>query len=124
MQPTRNLVRPADREVHHPLPPQLAESLGPGVRRALMHGMRRRILRTLNQDRSALTLRDLATVFPKASLSTVSYHLLVLGDCGAVAVAGVEPAEGTLTRSFVSIIAENTQITAVLGATERLDDVR
>jgi DNA-binding transcriptional ArsR family regulator len=124
MQPTRNLARPADQEVHYPLPPQLAESLEPTVRRALTHGMRRRILRTLNQDRSALTLQELATVFPKASLSTLSYHVLVLRDCGAVAIAGVEPAEGTLARSFVAVIAENTQITAVLDATERLDDVR
>jgi len=123
MQPTRNLVQPAGREVHHLLPPQLAGSLGPRVRRALIHGMRRRILRTLNQDRSARTLQELASVFPKASLSTVSYHVLVLSGCGVVTVSDAEGAERTLTRSFVSTVADSVQITAVLEATERLDDV-
>lgn len=105
------------------LPKQLAESLGPRSRRALMHGMRRRILRVLNEGDAPQTLQGLATVFPEASLSQVSYHVLVLGDCGSVAASEVQHAGGILARSFVSTVAANPQIVAVLQATETMDDV-
>lgn len=88
------------------------------ARRALMHGMRRRILRILNQDQAPRSFRDLSGLFPDASLSQVNYHVLVLADCGSVVVAS----GGTLTRSFASAVAANPQFAAILRATETLDD--
>jgi DNA-binding transcriptional ArsR family regulator len=108
---------------HQPLPRQIAESLGPRSRRALMHGTRRRILRVLSKGEAPKTLQGLAAMFPEASLSQVSYHVLVLGDCGSVAASEVQHAGGTLARSFVSTVAANPQIVAVLRATETMDDV-
>jgi len=107
-----------------PLPRQIAESLGPRSRRALMHGMRRRILRVLSRAGAPCTLQGLAAMFPEASLSQISYHVLVLSGCGSVAASGIQHAGGTLARSFVSSVAADPQIVAVLKATGTMDDVR
>ena len=89
-----------------------------------MHGMRRRILRALNDDRSPQTLSALGAMFPEAGLSQVSYHVLVLGDCGSVAVVDDRHAGEVLARAFVSTVAENPQIVAALQATEKMDEAR
>jgi hypothetical protein len=126
MQPRKG--RPAhqtnDEVVYQPLPAGLADSLEPKAGRALMHGMRRCILRTVNREPTPLTTKDLLTTFPGATLQTVDYHVRVLEDCGALAVSQVERTRGSLTRSLVSSVADDARIGAALRVTERLDDAR
>jgi len=124
MQPRQpdNAIR-SDSEANQPLPTRLATQLEPGTRHALMHGMRRRILRAFAESATARTTQDLLTAFPGAGLSSVNYHVLVLCECGSLTVSRVEQARGSLTRSFVSTVADDPQIVAVLRATEQLDDV-
>ncbi len=126
MQPRkgRRARRTNDEVVYQPLPAGLADSLGPKAERALMHGMRRCILRTVNREPTPLTTKDLQTTFPGATLQTVAYHVRVLEDCGALAVSQVERTGGSLTRSLVSSVADDARIGAALRVTERLDDAR
>jgi hypothetical protein len=83
--------------------------------------MRRQILRVLHRDGAPQTLRDLSTEFPQATLNQVSYHVLVLSDCGSVAVSSADFAGGASNRSFISAVAENSQVAAILEATEAMD---
>ncbi len=123
MQPRRrHTVQRSNDEANQPLPAQLAQDLEPRARRALMHGMRRRILRVLG-DATPRTAKDLLTTFPGVSLGTITYHALVLGECGSVTASPLQPAQGNCARSFVSNVAGNAQYVVVLGATEQLDDV-
>jgi hypothetical protein len=126
MQPRRDdEARRSDEEfVHRPLPMQLHQGLGPKARRALMHGVRRQILRMVNHDQTPRTTRDLAPAFPGATLQAVTYHVLVLEECESLRVCSVEQAHGTLIRSFVSNVADDAQIAAVLQATEQMDGGR
>ena len=87
-----------------------------------MHGMRRCILRSLNYSDTPNGLRELSEEFPEVSLSQVSFHVLVLSDCGSVAIADVEPAATELSQLFISTVAANPQIVSALQATETLDD--
>lgn len=109
------------RDAKEQLPVELAMSLAPIPRRALMHGMRRRILRALTQDPTPQTIEDLLPTFPGATLSAVNYHVLVLGDCGSLTVSRVEQTHGGFARSFVSNVADNLEFVAALQATEQLD---
>jgi len=122
MQPrqVRDAQTPSDR-ANRPLPMQLAQSLEPKARRALMHVIRRRILRALSQEQTPQTPQDLHATLRRDRLATINYHLLVLGDCGSVAVARIEQDRGANARSFVSNVANDAQYAAVLRATEQLD---
>lgn len=107
-----------------PLPAQLARSLGPEAKHALMHPMRRRLLRVLNEDLTPRTALDLRTTFPGVSLSVINYHLLVLEDCESLTVSRLGQTRGTFARSFVSNVTDNAQYVVVLRATELSDDAR
>jgi DNA-binding transcriptional ArsR family regulator len=111
-------------ESNRPLPVQLAKSLEPEARQALMHGVRRRILRMLNQDPTPRTTQDLLETFPGLSLSSVTYHVLVLGECGSLTVSRGKAIPGSFTRLLSSNVVDDPQLVAVLRATESLDDVR
>lgn len=111
-------------EFNRPLPVQLAKSLKPESRLALTHGVRRRILRMLNQDPTPRTTRDLLKTFPGLSLSSVNYHVLVLDECGSLEVSRGKTTPGSFTRLVTSNVAEDPQLVAVLRATESLDDGR
>jgi len=124
MQPRKSDNSTRSGESNRPLPAQLAQGLEPQTRLALMHGLRRRILRTLNQDRTPRSTQDLRTTFPRSSLSSVSYHVFVLGECGILTVSRVKAAPGSFTHLLTSNVAEDPQLVAVLRATESLDDVR
>jgi hypothetical protein len=76
--------------LNRPLPVQLAKALKPEMQRPLMHGVRRRILRTFNQDPTPRTTKDLQKTFPNLSFSSVNYHVLVLDECGCLAVSRVK----------------------------------
>lgn len=103
MHPRKNDNAEGSGEVNRPLPTQLAASLRPEARQALMHGVRRRILRILNQDSVPQTTQDLVKAFPGLSLSSVNYHVLVLEKCGNL---------------------DDPQLVAALRVTESLDDGR
>jgi DNA-binding transcriptional ArsR family regulator len=117
-------VRLPSDDISWPLPMQLARSLEPKAKHALMHGVRRRILRALSEDPSPRTTADILATIPGGTLSTVHYHVLVLQDCGSLAVSHVKQVRGTVVRSFVSNVADNAQYIAILRATARLDDAR
>lgn len=111
-------------ESNRPLPAHLAKSLSPEARQALMHGVRRRILRMFNQDATPRTTQGLLKTFPELSLSSVNYHVLVLDECGSLAVSRAKATPGSFTRLLTSNVAEDPQLVAILRATESLDDVR
>lgn len=111
-------------ESNQPLPVGLAEGLDPESRLALMHGVRRRILRTFNQDPAPRTTLDLLATLPGLSLSSVNYHVLVLGECGSLTVSKVKVAPESFIRLLRPNIADDPQLAAVLRATESLDDAR
>jgi len=123
MQPRRqHSAQRSHDETNRPLPAQLAQNLEPKTRHALMHATRRRILRVLD-DASPRTTQDLMAAFPGVSLRTITYHALVLGQCGSVSASPLKPVHGNCARSFVSNVAANAQYVAILGATEQLDDI-
>lgn len=120
---TENTARTGP-EASWPLPVQLAKSLKPATRQALMHGVRRRILRMLNQDPTPQATRDLFRTFPGLSLSSVNYHVFVLAECRSLTISRGMATPGSFIRLLTSNVAEDPQLVAVLRATESLDDVR
>lgn len=117
-------ARHSGRESNQPLPAGLAEGLDPESRLALMHGVRRRILRTFDQDPAPRTTLDLLATLPGLSLSSVNYHALVLGDCGSLTVSKVEVVPESFIRLLRPNIGDDPRLAAVLRATESLDDAR
>ncbi len=100
------------------LPTELTETLAPHLQRALKHPMRRRILRSLNADGEARTLEELAVLNPAASISTISYHVLVLEGCGAITVS-TSQASG---NRFASNVADDSGVTEFLRVTREGDE--
>jgi len=109
---------------NRPLPAPLAKGLKAETCHALMHGVRRRILRMFNQDPTPRTPQELLKKFPGLSLSSVNYHVLVLDECGSLTVSRVKTTPGSFARMFTSNVADDPQLAAVLRATESLDDDR
>lgn len=101
----------------------LFDGLKPEQRRALMHRIRRRILRELRGDPTPRTTRDLLATFPGVTLQTITYHVLVLEECGGLMVSHIKQAGGSYARFFGSSIGCDPVVLTVLQATERLDDV-
>jgi hypothetical protein len=87
-----------------------------------MHETRRRVLRVFRGDPTPKTTRDLMATLPRITLQTMTYHVLVLENCGSLTVSRVEQAGGSITRSYISNAGDNAEIVAALHATERLDD--
>jgi DNA-binding transcriptional ArsR family regulator len=106
------------------LPASLLDKLPPEKRRALIHGTRRGILRALQQDPAPRATRDLLSVFPGVTLQTISYHVLVLEECGSLTVSRIEQSPGSFARFFCSNIDCDPEILTVLRETEQLDAVR
>ena len=102
------------------LPTELTESLAPHMQRALKHPMRRRILRALNGDGRSRTLEDLALANPGASVSTISYHVLVLESCGGVSVRTAAPEDGG--NLYASNVGDDGGVTEFLRATRTADE--
>ena len=100
MQPEHEVEIPGE-EAAQRLPDQLAQGLAPKAKHALMHATRRRILRALSEGRAVRTPKELLRVFPGVGLDVINYHLLVLEDCGSLAVSHVEwgPAAGSRAQS-------------------------
>jgi hypothetical protein len=117
-------ARRSGSEINRQLPTQLAASLAPETRLALMHGVRRRILRMLNQDSTPQATHDLVRKFPGLSLSSFNYHVLVLDQCGSLTASRGKKTPGGFARLLISNVADDPQLVAALRATESLDDVR
>ena len=124
MHPRRTDKAACSAESNRPLPVHLAKSLKPETRQALMHWVRRRILRMLNQSPTPRTIQDLQKTFPGLSLSSVNYHVLVLDECGSLTVSRVNATPGSPIRLLASNAADDPRLVAVLRATVLLDDVR
>jgi hypothetical protein len=120
---TNNATHSGSR-TNRPLPELLAASLAPESRLALMHGVRRRILRMLNQAPTPQATADLVGKFPGLSLSSFNYHVLVLDQCGILTASRGKATPGGFVRLLISNVVEDPQLVAVLRATESLDDVR
>lgn len=102
------------------LPDGLAEKLGPDIRQALRHWMRRRILRALNQSEAVPMASDeLTRVLPGIDLSTINYHALMLEHVGLIGIAYVPGEGGDLRRGYVSQATDNAEANVVLRATEQ-----
>jgi DNA-binding transcriptional ArsR family regulator len=102
------------------LPTELTETLAPHMQRALKHPMRRRILRALNGDGRPRTLEDLAVANPGTSVSTISYHVLVLESCGGLSVRTAAPEDGG--NLYTSNVADDAAVTEFLRATRSGDE--
>ncbi len=102
------------------LPTELTETLAPHMQRALKHPMRRRILRALNGDGQPRTLEDLAVANPGTSVSTISYHVLVLESCGGVSVRTATPEDGG--NLYTSNVGDDGAVTEFLRATRVADE--
>ncbi len=103
------------------LPADLAGGLEPELRDALDHPIRREILRSLNGAGRASTPAELARRLGSFRLSQVNYHVQVLAGDGAVVAEGDSPAGG---RSYVSDVAREAEVTAVLAAMQGCDRAR
>jgi hypothetical protein len=124
MQPRHNSdVQRSSHEARQPLPAEVAERLTPTYRHALMHGLRRRVLRAFIEDPVPKTAKDLAPAFPGVTLQTINYHVFVLAQCGSLVVSRGEQTQGTLARSFVANVVDDAEVVGALRATEQLDDV-
>jgi DNA-binding transcriptional ArsR family regulator len=112
----------AVREDRQKLPADVARTLAPGLRRALDHPTRRRILRSLNVNGGAQTLESLSDVAPNSSVSTIRYHALVLEECGGVSVSVALFRSGGSGPHYASNVADNRMVMEALRATRQLDD--
>ena len=82
---------------------------------ALRHPLRRRILR-LMVDGEALSPSQLAETLNE-SLSSVSYHVRVLAECGALVSAGEKPVRGA-TQHFYRWALEADWAKTMLGESD------
>ena len=106
------------------LPTEFAELLDPPVEHALNHPLRREILRALNQCDGPRSAGEIATeCLPKTGVTLINYHAAVLETCEIVRISEEEPNGQGLTRRYASNVANDTQIAAILGATEPLDNL-
>jgi DNA-binding transcriptional ArsR family regulator len=106
------------------LPIEFAELLDPPVEHALNHPLRREILRALNHSDGPRSAGEIATQsMPKTGVPLITYHAAVLETCDIVRIAENEPSGQSFARRYASNVANDTQIAAILGATESLDNL-
>lgn len=100
---------------------RLAAPLGPRLRDALDHPVRRELLRTLGRGGRSRSVAEISTELGGFRLGQLGYHLQVLRRSGAV--ASVPPGLGTdqSRARYASAVRDDGQVRAVLRATERWD---
>lgn len=103
------------------LPPAVAAALAPHQRRAVGNRTRRQILRQLSGSASPKTPSDLALAIPGASISVISYHVLVLEECGCVSLSIALADEVGQGQGVSSAEADSGPLREALDATPKLD---
>jgi DNA-binding transcriptional ArsR family regulator len=103
---------------------ELAATLAPHLKRALDNPIRRRILRALDSSDEAYTLEGLSKMLPGISLSTISFHVRTLEECGTVSARVPLPAteRGRSGNRYVSSIGDDQGVREVLSHTRRDDE--
>lgn len=108
-------------ELDQRLPPALARVLSPQRRRALDSSRRRQIIRVLNAATEPRSLKELALAVPGSGLSSVSYHLAVLEQCGCLVVSEDPAGLPCCSRRFASGLLGVAGVAEALEATRELD---
>jgi len=108
-------------ELDQRLPAALARALPPKRRKALDSPLRRRIVRALNAAAEPRSLKELTLAVPGCGLSSVSYHLAVLEQCGCVAVSEDPAGPPCCARLFASSLLGDRGVAEALEATRELD---
>jgi DNA-binding transcriptional ArsR family regulator len=100
----------------------LASTLEPKLQDALDHPLRREVMRVLNRDPRPRSVGELQAELSRFPAGQLGYHLRVLREAGiVVAVEGnAAAASGSYVR-YASGVVGNSQVRAVLRATERWD---
>lgn len=103
---------------------RLAEPLGPRLRDALDHPIRREVLRALNRRDGSRSVAEISTELPAFGLGQLGYHLQVLRRSGAVAPVPADLDAGQSRPRYASDVLDDGQVRAVLRATEQWDRQR
>lgn len=103
---------------------RLAAPLGPELKDALDHPIRRQILRTLHQDGRSRSVDEIANALRAFRHGQLSYHLQVLRRSGAVASVAAGLSTGQSRAGYVSAVCDDGRVRAVLRATEQWDRER
>lgn len=88
---------------------------------ALNHKLRRQTLRRLNRSASPLSPTNLSDEM-EVPVGNVSYHMGVLRKCGAVSMVDERPVRGAVEHFFVSEVADNPAVQAMLDETKAQDE--
>lgn len=117
------LIRAETHQGGRGLPASLVGALAPQVRHALNHPVRRRILRTLNDSRTARTAAAVTTlIHPTPGMSVLGYHLRVLEQLGCIrSLAPDASPNGEAPTLYESRVADDEEIASILQATRQLD---
>lgn len=83
---------------------------------ALDHPLRRRVLRLFNKN-TEWSPADL-TMSLSAELGNLSYHMKVLSDLGVTRQTRTEKVRGTTKHFYVSVVADNKLVRAILAKTK------
>lgn len=102
---------------------RMAAMLDPKLQDALDHPVRRELLRTLSQGGGAKNVAEIGADLGGFRLSQLVYHLQVLRRSGSVISTGGPGVDRNHPR-YVSQVAGDGQVRAVLRATERWDRER
>lgn len=90
---------------------------------ALDHKLRRCILRSLHESDEPSSPARLAKTL-EAPLSNVSYHVTVLRGFGTVEKSDEQQVRGTIEHFYVSLVADDPKILAILEATREEDEAK
>lgn len=93
----------------------------PSLENALEHPTRREILRVLIASDKAKTVRDLAELVPTVSISSLSYHLLVLDREGCLSRTGEIGLDDGRLPAYAPTVAENQFVLDILNGTRGED---
>lgn len=90
--------------------------------RALDHGLRRRILRVMNEAGGPISPVKVGKLL-NASLGNVSYHINLLRDLGAVELKSLTQVRGAMEHFYIATTDDNKAIMALLEETREADEV-
>jgi len=88
--------------------------------KALGHPLRRRILRAIHDAGEARSSRELSITLD-AILSSVSYHVRVLRDAGALVLTDSRPVRGSMEKFYASAVEDDRWLRLLLDASQRQD---